>query len=66
MAPDDFSTLDDDVAEVRRRVDALVVDLKSLGLDAEVSIEEYGLSRDPAGIMTRTVNFSVTVWQRDD
>ena len=65
MALDEYSAIDDDVAEVRRRVDAMVVDLKSLGLDVDVSIEEYGPAKDPEGILTRTVNFNVTVWQRD-
>ena len=65
MAPEEYSAIDDDVAEVRRRVDALMVDLKSLGLDVDVSIEEYGPARDPEGIMTRTVSFSITVWHRD-
>ena len=64
MATEDYSTLDADVAEVRRRLDALIVDLKSLGLDVEASTEEYGLARDPEGVMTRTVNISLTVWDR--
>ena len=65
MATEDYSTLDADVAEVRRRTDAMIVELKSLGLDVEASIEEYGLTRDAEGVMTRTVNISLTVWDRE-
>lgn len=63
---EDYSTLDADVAEVRRRLDAMIVELKSLGLDVEASTEEYGLARDPEGVMTRTVNISLTVWDREN
>ena len=65
MATEDYSTLDADVAEVRRRTDAMIVELKSLGLDVEASTEEYGLTRDAEGVMTRTVNISLTVWDRE-
>ena len=65
MAPEEFPGIDNDVAEVRRRVDSLLVDLKSLGLDVEVSAEEYGLVKDPDGTMTRTLSFSFTVWDRE-
>ena len=63
--PADYSTLNADVAELRRRMDSLVLDLKSLGLDIEVAAEEYGLTKAPDGSMTRTVNFSFTVWHRE-
>ncbi len=66
MVSEDYSTLDADVAEVRRRLDAMIVELKSLGLDVEASTEEYGLARDPEGVMTRTVNISLTVWDREN
>ena len=65
MASEEFTVIDNDVAEVRRRVDALLLDLKSLGLDVEVSVEEYGPVKDPDGTLTRTVNVSFTVWNRD-
>ena len=66
MASEENLAIDNDVAEVRRRVDALLVDLKSLGLDVEVSVEEYGLVKDPDGTMTRTLSFSFTVWDREN
>ena len=65
MASEEHLMIDADVAEVRRRVDALLVDLKSLGLDVEVSAEEYGPVKDPDGTMTRTVSVSFTVWRRE-
>lgn len=65
MASEEYLAIDNDVAEVRRRVDALLLDLKSLGLDVEVSAEEYGPVKDPAGTMTRTLSFSFTVWNRE-
>ena len=65
MAPEEYPAIDNDVAEVRRRVDALLLDLKSLGLDVEVSTEEYGLVKDPDGTMTRTLSVSFTVWDRE-
>ena len=65
MPPDDRSMLDQDVAEVRRRLEGLLIELRSLGLDVEGSMEEYGTARDPEGTITRTVNINVTVWDRD-
>ena len=66
MPPEDHSMLDEDVAEVRRRLEGLLVELRSLGLDVDGSIEEYGTARDPEGILTRTVNVNVTVWDRNE
>ena len=65
MAPEEIPGIDSDVAEVRRRVDSLLLDLKSLGLDVEVSVEEYGPVKDPDGTITRTVSVNFIVWSRD-
>ncbi len=66
MATNDQSELDQDVAEVRRRVDALVNDMRGLGMDLRVSTEEYGSDRDFDGTVTRTITFSFKIAQQDD
>ena len=58
MATKDESELDQDVAEVRRRVEALANDIRGLGMDLRISAEEYGPERDFDGTMTRTITFS--------
>lgn len=65
MTTDGLSGIDEDVAEVRRRVDALTLDLQGLGLDIRVSTEEYGPENNPEGGISRTLTFSFTVWDRD-
>lgn len=65
MATDDQSELDQDVAEVRRRVEALANDMRGLGLEVRVTAEEYGLERDFDGTVSRTVTFSFKVYQQD-
>ena len=65
MTTGDPSSLDEDVAEVRRKVDALTVDLQGLGLDIRVYIEEYGTENNPEGGVSRTLTCSFTVWDRD-
>ena len=65
MTTGDFSGIDEDVAEIRRKVDALSPELQGLGLDIRVSTEEYGLENNPAGGVSRTVTFSFTVWHRE-
>ena len=64
MATDDQSELDQDVAEVRRRVEALANDMRGLGLEVRVTAEEYGLERDFDGTVFRTVTFSFKVYQQ--
>ena len=66
MATDDQSELDQDLAEVRRRVEALTNDMRGLGMDLRVSAEEYGPERDFDGTVTRTITFSFKVAQQDD
>ena len=66
MATDDQSELDQDLAEVRRRVEALANDMRGLGMDLRVSAEEYGPERDFDGTVTRTITFSFKVAQQDD
>ena len=66
MATNDQSELDQDVAEVRRRVEALANDMRGLGMDLRVSAEEYGPERDFDGTITRTITFSFKIAQQDD
>ena len=66
MATDDQPELDQDVAEVRRRVEALVNDIRGLGMDLRVSAEEYGPERDFDGTITRTITFSFKIALQDD
>jgi hypothetical protein len=66
MATNDQSELDQDVAEVRRRVEALANDMRGLGMDLRVSAEEYGADRDLDGTVTRTITFSFKIAQQDD
>ena len=66
MTTNDQSDLDQDVAEVRRRVEALAKDMQGLGMDLRVSAEEYGLERDFDGTITRTITFSFKIAQQDD
>jgi len=66
MATNDQSDLDQDVAEVRRRVEALANDIRGLGMDLRVSAEEYGPERDFDGTITRTITFSFKIAQQED
>ncbi len=66
MATNDQSELDQDVAEVRRRVEALANDMRGLGMDLRLSAEEYGEERDFDGTITRTITFSFKIAQQDD
>ena len=66
MATNDQSDLDQDVAEVRRRVEALANDIRGLGMDLRVSAEEYGPERDFDGTVTRTITFSFKIAQQED
>ena len=65
MATNDQSELDQDVAEIRRRVEALANDMRGLGMDLRISAEEYGPERDFDGTVTRTITFSFKVAQQD-
>ncbi|SUZ78437.1 uncharacterized protein METZ01_LOCUS31291 [marine metagenome] len=65
MATNDQSELDQDVAEVRRRVEALANDMRGLGMELRISTEEYGSERDFNGTITRTITFSFKVAQQD-
>ena len=66
MTTADNLGIDEDVAEIRRRVDALTLDLQGLGLDIRVSTEEYGPENHPEGGVSRTLTFSFTVWDREN
>ncbi|MCH8801400.1 MAG: hypothetical protein IH963_10880 [Chloroflexi bacterium] len=66
MATNDQSELDQDLAEVRRRVEALANDMRGLGMDLRISAEEYGPERDFDGTVTRTITFSFKVAQQED
>jgi len=66
MATNDQSELDQDVGEVRRRVEALVNDMRGLGMELRVSVEEYGPERDFDGTITRTITFSFKIAQQDN
>ena len=66
MATNDQSELDHDVAEVRRRVEALANDMRGLGMDLRIPAEEYGPERDFDGTVTRTITFSFKVAQQED
>ncbi|MEC8857263.1 MAG: hypothetical protein VX664_07735, partial [Chloroflexota bacterium] len=59
------SELDQDVAEVRRRVEALANDMRGLGMEVRLTSEEYGSERDFDGTITRTITFSFKVSQQD-
>ncbi|MAN93700.1 MAG: hypothetical protein FI711_07165 [SAR202 cluster bacterium] len=65
MATNDQSELDQDVAEVRRRVEALANDMRGLGMEVRLTSEEYGSERDFDGTITRTITFSFKVSQQD-
>ena len=65
MATNEQSELDQDLAEVRRRVEALANDMRGLGMDLRISTEEYGSERDFDGTITRTITFSFKVAQQD-
>ena len=65
MATNDQTELDQDVAEVRRRVDALANDMRGLGMELRVTTEEYGSDRDSDGTITRTVTFSFKISEQD-
>ena len=65
MTTGEYAGIDEDVAEIRRRVDALTLDLQGLGLDIRAATEEYGPENNPEGGVSRTVTFSFTVWDRD-
>ncbi len=65
MATNDQSELDQDIAEVRRRVEALANDMRGLGMELRISTEEYGSERDFDGTITRTITFSFKVAQQD-
>ena len=65
MATDDHAELDQDIAEVRRRVEALANDMRGLGMELRISTEEYGSERDSDGTITRTITFSFKVAEQD-
>ena len=65
MATNDQTELDQDIAEVRRRVEALANDMRGLGMELRLSAEEYGSERDSDGTITRTVTFSFKISQQD-
>ncbi|MAF38219.1 MAG: hypothetical protein CL696_04930 [Chloroflexi bacterium] len=65
MATDDHTELDQDIAEVRRRVEALANDMRGLGMELRISTEEYGSERDSDGTITRTITFSFKVSEQD-
>jgi hypothetical protein len=65
MATDDHIELDQDIAEVRRRVEALANDMRGLGMELRISTEEYGSERDFDGTITRTITFSFKVAEQD-
>ena len=65
MATNDQSELAQDVAEVRRREEALANDMRGLGMEVRLTSEEYGSERDFDGTITRTINFSFKVSQQD-
>ena len=65
MATNDESELDQDVAEVRRRVEALANDMRGLGMEVRLTAEEYGIDRDLDGTVTRTITFSFKISQQD-
>ncbi|MEE8465884.1 MAG: hypothetical protein V3S68_05350 [Dehalococcoidia bacterium] len=66
MATNDRSDLDQDLAEVRRRVEALANDIRGLGMDLRLSAEEYGPERDFDGTITRTITFSFKIAEQED
>ena len=65
MATNDQSELDQDVAEVRRRVEALANDMRGLSMEVRLTSEEYGPERDFDGTITRTITFSFKISQQD-
>ncbi len=65
MATDDHTELDQDIAEVRRRVEALANDMRGLGMELRISTEEYGSERDSDGTITRTITFSFKVAEQE-
>jgi len=65
MATNDQSELDQDVAEVRRRVEALANAMRGLGMEVRLTAEEYGIDRDLDGTVTRTITFSFKISQQD-
>jgi len=66
MATNDQNDLDQDVAEVRRRVEGLANDIRGLGMDLRLTSEEYGSERDFDGTITRTITFSFKIAQQED
>ncbi len=65
MVTNDQSELDQDIAEVRRRVEALANDMRGLGMELRITTEEYGSERDFDGTITRTITFSFKVAEQD-
>ena len=65
MATNNQSELDEDVAEVRRRVEGLANDMRGLGMELKLSAEEYGPERDSDGTISRTITFSFRIAQQD-
>ena len=65
MATNEQSELDQDVAEARRRVEALANDMRGLGMDLRISVEEYGPERDSDGTIARTITFSFKIAQQE-
>ena len=50
---------------MRRRVEALANDMRGLGMELRLSVEEYGTDRDSDGTITRTITFSFKVAEQD-
>ena len=65
MATNNQSELDEDVAEVRRRVEGLANDMRGLGMELKLSAEEYGPERDSDGTISRTITCSFRIAQQD-
>ena len=66
MATNDHSELDQDIAEVRRRVEGLANDIRGLGMELRLTSEEYGSERDFDGTITRTITFSFKIASQED
>ena len=66
MATNDQPELDQDIAEVRRRVEGLANDMRGLGMELRWTSEEYGSERDFDGTITRTITFSFKIAQQED
>jgi hypothetical protein len=65
MATDDELELNNDINEVRRRVEALANDMRGLGMEIRLSTEEYGSEKDSDGTVTRSITFIFKVSQQD-